>query len=197
MNKRQYCESRESIAYYSGLNGLEIKGIEYGIDDYIYCVSGAWGGGKAFHRCKIQYTRKGAAFFRVYGYRVPLDECVRMGGLIMNYIFKTTATMKEYNNKKWYIDGGIVSDMRIDADSVENALEIYRERVEEKHYITISKNAIKNKSEMFVDLSNGGVKQVGYIITGKTEFDKGDYTGYSTQYIDLWVTILTVVDTVF
>lgn len=76
----------------------------------------------------------------------------------MNYIFKTTATMKEYNNKKWYIDGGIVSDMRINADSVENALEIYRERVEEKHYITISKNAIKNKSEMFVDLSNGGVK---------------------------------------
>lgn len=116
----------------------------------------------------------------------------------MNYIFKTTATMKEYNNKKWYIDGGIVSDMCIDADSVENALEIYRERVEEKHYITISKNAIKNKSEMFIDLSDGGgAKQVGYVITGKTEFDKGDYTGYSTQYIDLWITILTVVDTVF
>lgn len=115
----------------------------------------------------------------------------------MNYIFKTTATMKEYNNKKWYIDGGIVSDMRIDADSVENALEIYRERVKEKHYIDISKNAIKNKSEMFADLSDGSVKQVGYVITGKTEFDRGDYSGYSTQYIDLWVTILTVVDTVF
>ena len=115
----------------------------------------------------------------------------------MNYIFKTTATMKEYNNKKWYIDGGIVSDMRIDADSVENALEIYREQVKEKHCITISKNAIKNKSEMFVDLSGGGAKQVGYVITGKTEFDRGDYSGYSTQYIDLWVTILTVVDTVF
>lgn len=115
----------------------------------------------------------------------------------MNYIFKTTATMKEYNNKKWYIDGGIVSDMRIDADSVENALEIYREQVEEKHYINISKNAIKNKSEMFADLSDGSIKQVGYVITGKTEFDRGDYSGYSTQYIDLWVTILTVVDTVF
>lgn len=35
MNKREYCESRESIAYYSGLNGLEIKGIEYGIDLWI------------------------------------------------------------------------------------------------------------------------------------------------------------------
>lgn len=115
----------------------------------------------------------------------------------MNYIFKTTATMKKYNNKKWYIDGGIVSDMRINADSVENALEIYRERVKEKHYISISKNAIKNKSEMFADLLDGSVKQVGYVITGKTEFDRGDYSGYSTQYIDLWVTILTVVDTVF
>ena len=47
MNKRQYCESRESIAYYSGLNGLEIKGIEYGINDLVYCVSGCWYGGKA------------------------------------------------------------------------------------------------------------------------------------------------------
>ena len=59
----------------------------------------------------------------------------------MNYIFKTTATMKEYNNKKWYIDGGIVSDMRINADSVENALEIYRERVEEKHWAIIPDTA--------------------------------------------------------
>ena len=115
----------------------------------------------------------------------------------MNYIFQTTATMKEYNNKKCYIDADIISDMSINADSVENALEIYRERVEEKHCVTISRNAIKNKSAMFVDLPDGGAKQVGYVITGKTEFDKGDYTGYSTQYIDLWVTILTVVDTVF
>lgn len=84
MNKRQYCESRESIAYYSGLNGLEIKGIEYDIDDYVYCVSGCWYGGKAaqrFHRCKIYYpaNEKDSAFFRVHGYKIPLDECIRMG----------------------------------------------------------------------------------------------------------------------
>lgn len=115
----------------------------------------------------------------------------------MNYIFRTQATMKEYNDKKWYIDSDIISEKRISADSVENALEIYREQVEEEHYISISKNAIKNKSKMFVDMPGGDTKQVGYVITGKTEFDKGDYTGYSTQYIDLWVTILTVVDTVF
>lgn len=38
MNKREYCLKNPAIAYYSGLNGLEI-----------------------------------------HGYRIPLDECVRMG----------------------------------------------------------------------------------------------------------------------
>lgn len=79
MNKREYCESHESAAYYSGLGGLEIKGIEYGIDDFVYSVSGAWGGKKAFHRCKIYYPIKGSAFFRIHGYKIPLDECIGMG----------------------------------------------------------------------------------------------------------------------
>ena len=82
MNKREYWESRESVAYYSGLKGLEIKGIEYGVNDYVYCVSGCWYGGKAarrFHRCKIYYPVTGSAFFRVHGYKIPLNECIGMG----------------------------------------------------------------------------------------------------------------------
>ena len=79
MTKREYCQSRESIAYYSGLNGLEIKGIEYAIDDFLYCVSGAWGGPKRFHRLKISYDRQGGAFVRLHGYKIPLNECIRMG----------------------------------------------------------------------------------------------------------------------
>lgn len=114
----------------------------------------------------------------------------------MYYIFKTKATMKDYNCAKWFIDSGIVSEMCINADSVERALVVYRSRAEECG-VSISQNAIKRKSAMFVDMPSGDVKQVGYVITGKTEFDKGDYSGRSTQYIDLWVTILTVVDTVF
>lgn len=114
----------------------------------------------------------------------------------MNYIFKTKATMKDYNCAKWFIDSDIVSEMRINADSVEHALAVYRSLTEECG-VSISDNAIKNKTEMFVDMPDGCAKQVGYVITGKTEFNKGDYTGWSAQYIDLWVTILTVVDTVF
>lgn len=79
MTKKEYCMSHDSVAYYSGLNGLEIKGIEYGIADYIYCVSGAWGGGKAFHRCKIQYTRNGAAFFGCMGIEFRLMNVSEWG----------------------------------------------------------------------------------------------------------------------
>ena len=66
----------ESVAYYSGLNGLEIKSIE---DDFVYCVTGAWGGPKKPHCCKIYYNAAGEPYFKVNGYRVPFDECVRMG----------------------------------------------------------------------------------------------------------------------
>ena len=82
MTKKEYCMSHDSVAYYSGLNGLEIKGIEYGVNDFVYCVSGCWYGGKAarrFHRCKIYYPITESAFFKVDGYKIPFDECIRMG----------------------------------------------------------------------------------------------------------------------
>ena len=66
----------------------------------------------------------------------------------------------------------------------------------DKYYIDISRNAIKNKSEMFIDTTSGP-KQIGYVITGKTEFEKGNRAGWSTQYIDLWVEIITVIETDF
>ena len=67
----------ETIAYYSGFNGLEIKGIEYGIDDHVLCVSGAWNGKPNPHRLKVYYTSENA-YIKLHGYRVPLDECIRM-----------------------------------------------------------------------------------------------------------------------
>ena len=70
----------KSIAYYSGFSGLEIKHIEYGINDYLYCVSGTWGAKSQQkpHKLKINYDRRGGAFVRLHGYKVPLSECIRM-----------------------------------------------------------------------------------------------------------------------
>lgn len=68
----------KSVAYYSGLSGLEIKKIEHGIEDYVLCVSGAWCSKKQAHKVKVNYTTRGDAYIRVHGYRIPLNECIRM-----------------------------------------------------------------------------------------------------------------------
>lgn len=106
----------------------------------------------------------------------------------MLYRFETTATMKEYNSAKWYIDSGIVRPVEVEADDLKTALKEWRQTVIDRYYIEISNNAIRNKSPMYIDTADGQ-KQVGFIITGKTEFEKGNYGGWSTQYIDLWVSV--------
>lgn len=113
----------------------------------------------------------------------------------MKYIFETVATMKEYNNKKWWIDSDIVTRKIIKADTIDTALERFQALVEEEHYVSISNNAIKNKNPMYLDTENGE-KQIGFVITGKSNFQTDDGRWVS-NYIDLWVEILTVIDTKF
>ena len=113
-----------------------------------------------------------------------------------NYILKTTATMKPHNRKNWWIDPGIVREIHITAENVRDALNQYREIVEDKYYITVSDNALRNKSEMYVDTKGGDPRQIGYVITGQTEFETNDYK-WSKQYINLWVEIITTIETDF
>lgn len=82
MTKKEYCQKNPAAAYYSGFNGLEIHGIEYGIDDYIYCVSGAWGSPEnyGYHKLKIKYDKHGNGFFMLHGYKCLLSDCIRMNG---------------------------------------------------------------------------------------------------------------------
>ena len=79
MNKREQCLNNDTIAYYYGLNGVEIKHIEYGIEDYLYCVSGVFGSPKIhrYHKLKIYHSEKDS-YIRLHGYKIPLDECIRV-----------------------------------------------------------------------------------------------------------------------
>lgn len=113
----------------------------------------------------------------------------------MKYIFETIATTKEYDKGKWWIDPDIISSKTIKADTVVAALERFQALVEEEHYVSISDNAIKNKSPMYIP-TESGEKQTGFVITGKTNF-QADSGRWVSHYIDLWVDVLTVVDTEF
>ena len=73
MSKKEVCLSNKSFAYYSGFGGLEFKKIEYGIDDHIYCVSGAWSGKPKYHKLKVYDD-----YIKLHGYKIPLNECIRI-----------------------------------------------------------------------------------------------------------------------
>ena len=104
------------------------------------------------------------------------------------YRFETTATMKEYNRRKYWIDAGIVRPVKVQAENVKAALQLYRERVESRDYIQISDRAIKNPAPMFIDQKDGDPLQVGYVITAATDIYRDDGTS-TKQYIDLWVDV--------
>ena len=53
----------------------------------------------------------------------------------MLYQFKTTATMKPYNNKKWWIDSGIVREITIEADTIAAAVKEYQKEVDRKSVV--------------------------------------------------------------
>ena len=78
MTKKEYCLTHPAYAYYSGFSGLEIHGIEYEIDYYVYCVSGAWYGKKSYHKLKIYCTAYGQHYIKLHGYKIPLCDCIRM-----------------------------------------------------------------------------------------------------------------------
>ena len=106
------------------------------------------------------------------------------------YRFETTATMKEYNNNKYWIDRGIIRPIIIQAETVKQALLKYRDIVAERDYIIISNNALKNKNAMYIDTAAGEAIQTGYVLTGSTEiYDQSANINGSKQYIDLWVKI--------
>ena len=80
MTKKDECLNNETKAFYSALGGIELKHIEYGVDDYLYCVSGAWRGydHKKYHKLKIRYDSKGIPFVKLNGYKIEVDEFIRM-----------------------------------------------------------------------------------------------------------------------
>lgn len=110
------------------------------------------------------------------------------------YLFRTTATMKPYNNKRWWIDRGIISPVTIEADNVPEALRLYKQHVGDHHYIAISDRAMRSKEPMYRGTRDGDPVQIGYVITARTDFEDRDNGRWSAQYIELWVEVVQTIN---
>lgn len=76
--KKDVCENNKSFAYYSWWWGIELKFIEYWIEDYIYRIDNAWYPSKwqRYHKSKITYGDR--PYFKYDRMKIYLDECIKM-----------------------------------------------------------------------------------------------------------------------
>ena len=101
------------------------------------------------------------------------------------YLFETVTTTRGDTN--YWIDRNYISDLVVEAKTVNDALIAYKKRIED--FVQISDNALKNKSEMYIDDKQGNSKQTGFVIIAKTDFYDDTKRKHCDQYIDLWISI--------
>lgn len=65
----------------------------------------------------------------------------------MRYSFKTSTTLKEKDRGKWWMDKNLVKPIELEASKLCEALENYREIVNDGYDVQISKNAIQKKTK--------------------------------------------------
>lgn len=102
------------------------------------------------------------------------------------YLITAKAYMKDYCKGDFWIDENIIGSVRLEAGSVKEAFEIFIGKTRELGIIDISKNALKNKRPVYIDIM--GNVQIGWCVTASTLFENG-YSTAKRKYINLWVEI--------
>lgn len=64
-----------TVGYWSEMGLVEVKEIEYGIDDYALVTCGAMSGKPTSHRLKI-YTTESDMYINFRGRRLKFSECI-------------------------------------------------------------------------------------------------------------------------
>ncbi len=80
MKKEEKVEIKalKSVWFASLCGGLEIKKINYWIDDVVVFTTGAWTSNPSVHTAKIRHNTKWEAYFKHHGYTVKFGDIIRM-----------------------------------------------------------------------------------------------------------------------
>lgn len=101
------------------------------------------------------------------------------------YLITTRVYMKDFYNRDFWIDENIVRTRRIEAGSANEAFELFIEKIKELGIVDISKNALKNKRPVYIDLvGNVQIVQSGWCVMGSVLFENG-----KRKYMDLLIEI--------
>lgn len=74
--EKQYYLTLPAVGYWSEYGGIEVKEIQYGIEDYVIVVSNAWSGKRTVHRVVIHYGEN--PYMILHGRRHYFSECLRV-----------------------------------------------------------------------------------------------------------------------
>ncbi len=102
-----------------------------------------------------------------------------------NFLFKTNTNI---NDNNYWIDSDYIKEMKIEANTVEEALTTYVKNAQDDFYVIISKNAIANKQKMYRDSRKEGSVQIGYVLAALTEIQK-ESGSWVKKWLSLWIEI--------
>lgn len=102
------------------------------------------------------------------------------------YLITAKVYMKDYYGGEFWIDENIIGSVRLEAGSTTEAFALFLDKTQEIGIIDISKNALKNKRPVYIDIM--GNVQIGWCVTGSVLFEN-EYSRAKKKYVDLWAEI--------
>ena len=64
-----------TVGYWSDMGGVEVKEIQYGLDDYALVVAGTMSSSPTSHKLKIYYNNT-EPYIRLHGRRLKFSDCM-------------------------------------------------------------------------------------------------------------------------
>ena len=81
----------------------------------------------------------------------------------------------------------------IDAESLDEALGLFVQFMEETWGVTISKTALKHPQTMYCEYKDGTNKEVGRVFKASTEIDMGQYhPDWKRKWCEVWTEVYTM-----
>lgn len=75
--KNKICSEYKTIGYWYEFGGVELKHIDFGIEDYAYVSSQIMTNMPKNHKCKV-YTGAKGAYIVLHGRRLYFSACIRV-----------------------------------------------------------------------------------------------------------------------